>query len=148
MKCPFCGSFLNRVVDKRSVALSGEIRRRRECLKCIRRFTTYEKMGNLELIVLKRDGRHESFQIEKIKAGLVKALEKRPKACQVEELAEKIERKIRRKGSLEIASKVIGQIILSELKRIDTVAYLRFASVYHHFESPEDFTKEVSSLAS
>ncbi|MDO8498902.1 MAG: transcriptional regulator NrdR [bacterium] len=146
MKCPFCGSLLNRVVDKRSVSLSGEIRRRRECLKCQRRFTTYEKMGALGLVVLKKDGRREPFLRDKLKKGLLKALEKRPAVNKIDDLAERIERKLRKRGNQEVSSKMIGQIVLSELKRLDSIAYLRFASVYRQFERPEDFAREVSSL--
>lgn len=148
MRCPFCDSPLNKVVDKRAVNGSGEIRRRRECLKCNRRFTTYERVGNLEFLVIKKDGHREPFNKEKIRAGLAKALEKRPGLSLVDDLASKIERRIRARSEQEISTKIIGRIVLTELKKIDMVAYLRFASVYRHFESPEDFTKEVSSLVS
>lgn len=146
MKCPFCNSSINRVVDKRTVVTLGEIRRRRECLKCQRRFTTYEKIVNLELVVIKRDGRREAFSREKLRAGIAKALEKRPFLNRVEDLTDKIERKMRRKRSMEVASKLIGESVLLELKKLDVVAYLRFASVYRQFEQPEDFTKEITSL--
>lgn len=146
MKCPFCGSEAHRVVDKRAVASVGEIRRRRECLKCLRRFTTYERVGSVELIVIKRDGRKEIFSLEKLRNGIARALEKRPAVDKVNELTEKIERRIRKRGKETVASKLIGQMVLSELKRIDTIAYLRFASVYRRFEAPEDFTKELTSL--
>lgn len=147
MKCPFCQSTSHRVVDKRSVAGAGEIRRRRECLKCNRRFTTYERLAHLELVVIKKDGRRESFSREKLEAGILKALEKRPALDTAQNLVDKIENRFRRKGKKEIPSKTIGNIVLSELKKIDQVAYLRFASVYRHFENLEDFTKEAHSLA-
>lgn len=146
MRCPFCSSSITRVVDKRAVVGSGEIRRRRECLKCIKRFTTYERLGRLEIFVIKKDGHRESFNLEKLKIGIIKALEKRPGLKEAEVIAEKIEKNFRCKGVLEVPSKTIGKAVLQELKKIDTVAYLRFASVYRRFENPEDFTKEVSSL--
>ncbi|MCL5784903.1 MAG: transcriptional regulator NrdR [Patescibacteria group bacterium] len=146
MKCPFCGSSLNKVVDKRSVVGSGEIRRRRECLKCLRRFTTYERLGILVLMVAKKDGRKEPFNREKLRMGIVKALEKRPIINKVDEIVERIERKIRRRENSEITSKLIGQAVLSELKKADHIAYLRFASVYRQFEQPEDFRRELTSL--
>lgn len=148
MRCPFCDSPLNKVVDKRAVQGPGEIRRRRECLKCNRRFTTYEKLGNLEFLVIKKDGRREPFNREKIRSGLAKSLEKRPGLSLVEDLTNKIERKIRAKKGEQVTTKYIGRIVLLELKKLDMVAYLRFASVYRQFEGPEDFTKEVSSLVS
>lgn len=146
MRCPFCSSSTSKVVDKRSVLGSGEIRRRRECLKCSRRFTTYERLGGFELLVIKRDGKKEHFDREKIKAGMMKALEKRPGIEKVEGLVDKIERGFRKQGRQEVSSKVIGRMVLSELKKVDTIAYLRFASVYRHFENPEDFAKELTTL--
>lgn len=146
MKCPFCSSGVNRVVDKRGVVSSGEIRRRRECLKCDKRFTTYEKMAGLGLTVIKKDGRKQAFDREKLKLGILKALEKRPGLEKVEELVEKIERKLRKKGCGEVQSRNIGLLVLGELKRLDSVAYVRFASVYRQFKRPEDFTRELNIL--
>ncbi len=146
MRCPFCGSVLHQVIDKRAVASSGEIRRRRECLKCRRRFTTYEKVVSLEMVVVKRDGRKELFSREKLKNGIAKALEKRPAADRIDLMVEKIERKLRRKNAAEVTSKLIGQMVLAELKKADIVAYLRFASVYRQFKQPEDFARELSAL--
>lgn len=145
MKCPFCGSFLSKVVDKRGVKGTGEIRRRRSCLKCQGRFTTYERIGDLRFEVVKRDGRREPFNREKLMAGIAKALEKRPALDRLGFITEKIEHKLRAKGK-EVSSKVIGQVVLSELKRLDKVAYLRFASVYRHFAGTEDFAKELQNL--
>lgn len=136
-----------RVVDKRSVITSGEIRRRRQCLKCSRRFTTYERVAHFELFVIKKDGHRELFDREKLKSGIMKALEKRPLAGKAENLTEKIEKRFRKQGKQEVSSKIIGGVVLTELKRLDTVAYLRFASVYRQFENPEDFTKEVESIS-
>lgn len=146
MKCPFCASLLTKVVDKRAVQSLGEIRRRRECLKCSRRFTTYEKLADFELLVIKKDGRKEPFEIEKLKKGILISLEKRPSTSKVESLVENIERKVRKQGKREITSNAIGKMVLSELKKIDTIAYLRFASVYRGFENPEDFAKELTIL--
>lgn len=146
MKCPYCGSLTNKVVDKRGVIGSGEIRRRRECLKCFKRFTTYEKVVAIELIVIKKDGRREIFEREKLRSGIAKALEKRPAMDQVDSLTDKIEMKIRNKDEKEISSKMIGQMVLTELKKLDTVAYVRFVSVYRQFKHLEDFTKEVEHL--
>ena len=129
MACPYCTSNLSKVVDKRSVSGRGEIRRRRECLKCTKRFTTYERLANLVLLVIKRDGRREPYNRAKLESGLNKALEKRPGIDSIEKIADKIEAKLRIKGLREISSTRLGKWILSELKKIDGVAYLRFASV-------------------
>jgi transcriptional repressor NrdR len=146
MNCVFCGSNLNKVVDKRAVKSSGEIRRRRECLKCHKRFTTYERVLVEEFSVIKRDGRREVFQRQKLCMGIAKALEKRPCFDQVDTIADKIERSLRNKGKVEVASRVIGKAILAELKKVDKIAYLRFASVYRHFENPDDFARELQLL--
>ncbi len=146
MRCPFCGSQSHKVVDKRAVASAGEIRRRRECLKCSRRFTTYERLVGLELSVVKRDGHREPFSKEKLRNGIARALEKCSAEDQVDTLVEKIERKLRRKGVQFVTSRAIGLMVLTELKKVDPVAYLRFASVYRRFGQAEDFTKELISL--
>ena len=146
MQCPFCSSSITRVVDKRAVVSSGEIRRRRECLKCARRFTTYERLAGIELLVIKKDGRKEMFDRQKLKAGIAKALEKRPSIDKTEDLVDKVEKKFRKKGVSEVSSRSIGKAVLSELKRLDMIAYLRFASVYRQFENPEDFARELNVL--
>lgn len=146
MNCPFCGSNLNKVVDKRGVEGRGEIRRRRECLKCSKRFTTYESLARLELLVIKKDGRRETFDVEKLKLGVSKALEKRPGIERVEKIVDKIEGKIRAKGLKEVPTAMLGKWVLAELKRVDAVAYLRFASVYRTFTDPKDFAKELKVL--
>lgn len=146
MKCIFCGSELSRVVDKRAVGSSGEIRRRRECLKCRKRYTTYERAVVAELVVVKRDGRREAFSSEKLLRGLILALEKCPNASKASLIAEKIETKLRAKGTNEVTSKAIGQMVLLELKKIDKIAYLRFVSVYRHYQDPSDFVRELESL--
>src|SRR4051812_7740943 len=119
MRCFFCGNDQSSVLDKRAVKGSGEIRRRRECLKCHNRYTTYERIGNFELYVLKRSGRRELFDREKLKLGIEKALEKRPALEDVEIILDKIVNRLRVKGKKEIESRMLGQIALSELKDID-----------------------------
>lgn len=146
MKCPFCASELSKVVDKRGVFGSGEIRRRRECLKCSKRYTTYESLAELQLMVLKKDGRKEPFIREKLQMGLLKALEKRPGIEKVSKIVDRFEGKIRSKGVREIPSSMLGKWVLSELKKLDPIAYLRFASVYRSFGDPRDFAKELKTL--
>lgn len=146
MKCPYCGSILSKVVDKRSVTGSGQIRRRRECLKCGKRFTTYETLAALEILVIKKDGKKEVFIEDKLRSGLLKALEKRPGIEKVTKIVEGIESKIRSKGLKEISSLMLGKWVLVELKKLDAVAYLRFASVYRTFSDPKDFKKELESF--
>lgn len=146
MRCPFCQSNLSKVVDKRSVESRGEIRRRRECLKCSKRFTTYETRAEIEILVIKKDGRKQSFDREKLERGLIRALEKRPGVDKVSEVIDKIEGRIRAKRLEAIPSQVLGKWVLAELKKVDTVAYLRFASVYRTFSDPKDFKKELETL--
>src|SRR3989344_854430 len=146
MYCPYCQSDLSQVIDKRAVLGRGEIRRRRECLKCFKRFTTYEGLVNLKILVLKKNGKKEEYDSEKIKNGLIKALEKRPGIDRVEAIVDKIESRLRTKGLKVVDSQLLGNLILKELKKLDGVAYLRFASVYHTFSDPKDFAKELESL--
>ena len=146
MKCPFCQSNLRKVVDKRSVDSRGEVRRRRECLKCANRFTTYEVLAEVEISVLKKDGKKEPFEREKLQRGLVKALEKRPGIDRVSSILDRIESRIREKRLQEVSSQVLGKWVLVELKKLDPVAYLRFASVYRTFSDPKDFKKEIETL--
>ncbi len=146
MKCPFCESDLSKVVDKRAVSGRGEIRRRRECLKCEKRFTTYEALAQLQLTVLKKDGSKEVFNAEKIRSGLIRALQKRPGIEKVTSIVDRIEGRIRARRLDEIESATLGKWVLSELKKLDAVAYLRFASVYRSFVDPKDFSKELEAL--
>jgi transcriptional repressor NrdR len=146
MKCFFCDSDQSIVIDKREVRSSGDIRRRRECLKCHSRYTTYERVCELELFVIKRDGRRELFNKEKLSGGIERALEKRPDFDKTAEVVDRILKKILLKGKKEVESKFIGQTVLMELKRLDQVAYLRFASVYRNFSGLGDFTKELEHL--
>lgn len=146
MCCPYCQSLLSKVIDKRSVSGRGEIRRRRQCLKCGKRFTTYESVASLKILVVKKDGRREVYDREKLCSGLNKALEKRPGIDGAEKIIDKIEGRMRAERLKEISSSQIGKWVLSELKKLDGVAYLRFASVYHTFEDPKDFERELKSL--
>jgi transcriptional repressor NrdR len=148
MYCPYCQSDLSQVIDKRAVKGTGEIRRRRECLKCHKRYTTYERVLPVEYLVIKRDGRRQAFDINKLQAGIGRALEKRPALIDLERIVAKVEKRVKSKESKEIESKAIGREVCNELKRIDKVAYLRFVSVYRQFKEPGDFTKELATLAS
>lgn len=137
---------LSRVIDKRSVGTRGEIRRRRECLKCSKRFTTYETLAAVEVMVIKKDGRKEPFDREKLERGLLRALEKRPGIDKVSRILDRIEGRLRAKRLQEVPSQRLGKWMLSELKKLDSVAYLRFASVYRTFSDPGDFRKELETL--
>jgi transcriptional repressor NrdR len=146
MKCPECGNIEDKVVETRESRDNQYIRRRRECLNCGKRFTTYEKLETIHLIVVKKDGRREEFDIEKVKKGLYRAVEKRPiPAKQIEQIAFLIEEMV---ASLEkeITTKVIGEYIMEKLKTLDKVAYVRYASVYFDFKSLEEFLTELHNL--
>jgi transcriptional repressor NrdR len=145
MECPFCSSSELRVTDKRG-APDG-IRRRRECLKCKKRFTTYEKISRHGLYVIKKNGNRESFEREKLEKGIDKAFEKRPVAKEkIEKMINEIEEQLRRKGKKEIKSDIIGELVMRKIKRLDNVAYVRFASVYLDFKNLKDFKKVISQL--
>lgn len=146
MRCFFCASDQSSVIDKRAVKSSGEIRRRRECLNCKQRFTTYERVAAFELFVIKRDATKQLFDRNKLRSGVAKALEKSFAVGKVDEIVDKIVNRLRLKGKKELESKQIGQAVLSELKKVDKVAYLRFASVYRQFKDPSEFTKELKNL--
>ncbi len=144
MKCIYCESKNTRVTDKRE-APDGT-RRRRECLKCRKRFTTYEKPDKKEIMVVKKDERRERFSIEKLKNGLTRACEKRPISVEkIDKIVEEIEEKLRRKGK-EVKSKMIGEMVMNKLKRLDKVAYIRFASVYKEFKDVDDFKKVIKGV--
>jgi transcriptional repressor NrdR len=148
MTCPFCSHPETKVIDSRESNDGKVIRRRRECLKCHRRFSTYEQLELLNFVVVKKDGRKEEYKREKIEAGIKKALEKRPvEEKKIEEMIDEIEYKLHQKGNCEISSKEIGSLVLEKLKAIDEVAYLRFASVYKSFGSAESFKKEAEKLS-
>jgi len=143
MKCIFCGHN-TRVTDKRESP--DGIRRRRECLKCKKRFTSYERPDKKDIILVKKDGRREHFSIEKLKTGIMKACEKRPISIkEIDKVVEEIEEKLRRKGK-EVKSEMLGKMVVNKLKKLDKVAYIRFASVYHDFQNVEDFKKEIKNL--
>ena len=146
MECPYCHNIETKVTDSRDTgALS--IRRRRECLKCGKRFTTYEHIEMQPLYVIKKDGRREKFDRNKIKSGVIKALEKRPVSHdEIEKMMDSIEEKIRKSGNEEIETSAIGEYVMDELKDVDHVAYIRFASVYRSFADLSSFEKEVKNL--
>lgn len=146
MKCPFCVSSLSKVVDKRGVLGRGEIRRRRECLKCGKRYTTYESLAKVEILVLKKDGTKELFIREKLQKGLIKALEKRPGVDRISLILDRIEGRIKLKGLQEVSSQTLGKWMLAELKKLDPIAYLRFVSVYRTFSDPKEFKREIETL--
>lgn len=145
MNCPFCSHTKNRVTNKRDS--NNKIRRRRECLKCKKRFTTYEKIAEVDFYVIKKDGTREKFDIDKIRRGLLKAFEKRPVSKEkVERIAIEIEEALRRKGKKEITTKIIGEMMIKKIKKLDKVAYVRFASVYRDFKDIKDFKEELKEL--
>ena len=146
MECPYCHHIETKVTDSRDTG-SFTIRRRRECLNCNKRFTTYEYIEMAPIYIIKKDGRREKFDRNKIKKGIMKALEKRPISHErTEEIINSIEEKIRRTGKEEIESSVVGEYVMNSLKGIDQVAYIRFASVYRSFTDISSFEKEVKNL--
>jgi transcriptional repressor NrdR len=147
MRCPFCAFSETKVVDKRDSSDMDVTRRRRECLKCHERFTTYEKPDISQIIVIKKDGTRQPFDRTKVLKGIVRACEKRPIAVGLmEKMTDDIEAELRRETSREVSSKIIGRLVMKKLKKLDKVAYLRFASVYREFEDVDDFEKEVTKL--
>jgi len=147
MKCPFCSYGDSRVVDSRSIDNGTSIRRRRECPSCGRRFTTYEKYEETPLLVIKKDGRRELFDTQKLTSGLLKAFEKRPFSYEkIQEIASDIERQLRAKGDTEISSSIIGETVMKTLQGIDQIAYVRFASVYRQFTDINSFMQEIQSM--
>lgn len=146
MNCPYCNHIESKVTDSRDTG-NYSIRRRRECLKCSKRFTTYEHIELAPLYVIKKDGRREKFDRNKIKNGITKALEKRPISHEkIEEIVDSIEDKIRRYGKEEIETSLIGEYVMEALKQVDHVGYIRFASVYRSFADVTSFEKEVKNL--
>ncbi len=147
MLCPYCRNYNSKVLDKRETMGEEVIRRRRECLKCKGRFTTYERVETLNITVIKKDGRKEPYMREKLKAGLVKAFEKRPvKSEDIEKIVNSIEAELRKKKKKQISTKAIGEIVIKKLKKRDEVAYLRFTSVYRSFQDAKSFEKELKTL--
>ncbi|MCK5832309.1 transcriptional repressor NrdR [bacterium] len=147
MKCPFCNSDFDKVVDSRSVREGTAVRRRRECSSCGNRFTTYEYVEEFQITVLKRDGRSESFDREKIVTGVRFACRKRPvNAEQIESMANSIEAELLEHNGLEVKSSLIGDMVMKRLIDMDRVAYIRFASIYRNFDDVIDFEAELSKL--
>ena len=147
MKCPFCSSMDDKVIDSRVSGEGVSIRRRRECLKCGRRFTTYEYVEEAPLMVVKRDNSRQRFDRERIKTGLMKACEKRPVSMEkIEEIVDEIEREAHRKTDKEIKSTAIGKMVMDKLYNLDEVAYVRFASVYRRFKDVSHFMKELEKF--
>ena len=147
MKCPFCGHQEDKVVDSRASSDAASIRRRRECLGCGKRFTTYEHLEEQPLMIIKKDGRREPFDRHKLLAGLVKACEKRPVSMDdLERLVDELERELSQQFEREVPSREIGERVMKKLHALDPVAYVRFASVYREFKDVEQFMRELKDL--
>ncbi len=147
MKCPFCGHEDDKVIDSRASSDGNAVRRRRECLKCGKRFTTYEFVEEMSLMVVKKDGRRQPYDRKKILVGLQKACEKRPISSEkIEEVVSEIERELYRKFDREVSSTDIGELIMDKLAELDEVAYVRFASVYRQFKDVNQFMSELKGL--
>lgn len=147
MRCPFCNSTNGRVVDSRASKEGDSIRRRRECLKCGRRFTTYERIEEVAQLVIKKDGRRENFDRWKLKSGILKAVEKRPISLdQVDAMIDEVERELFNTTDHEVTTKAVGEAIMVKLKKLDEVAYVRFASVYRQFKDLNEFMSELKLM--
>ena len=147
MKCPYCSYEETQVIDTRETENLEATRRRRECLKCNKRFTTYERVEEADIIVVKKDGKRERFERKKLMGGILKACEKRNIPLEkIEKLVDDVESDLRKRDSVEVESKVIGEIAMKKLKTLDKVAYIRFASVYREFEDLERFEEELEKL--
>jgi len=148
MKCAFCYSEETKVIDKRESQDYSTTRRRRECLKCKRRFTTYERVEDFDITIVKKDGRREQFNREKLKTGIMKSCEKRPiSVAQIDLVVDDIEAEIRRMDSKEVTSKQIGSIVMKKLRKLDKIAYIRFAAVYREMEDIEELERELKKLS-
>lgn len=147
LKCPFCGYAESKVVDSRSTEDNMAIRRRRECLKCGKRYTTYEKVEDLPILVIKKDSSREFFDKSKVINGLIKSCEKRPVSRQqIENIASEVEKAISNQMLTEVKSDTIGEMVMEKLKEIDEIAYVRFASVYRQFKDINTFMEEILNL--
>jgi len=147
MKCPFCGHVQDKVVDSRESKEGDKIRRRRQCLGCQRRFTSYERIDEIPYMVVKKDGRRERFDRQKVLAGVLKACEKRPVSMiQLETIADNAETMVQESSEREATTRSIGEMIMNELKNLDKVAYVRFASVYLDFKDVQEFMTELKDL--
>ncbi len=149
MRCPFCNAKEDKVVDSRTTKDGKAIRRRRECLECGKRFTTYEHIEDIALMVVKKDGRREPFDSRKIKAGILKACEKRPIGMeQVDRLIDEVEHTLMGSMDREVSSEKVGALVMKKLRNLDEVAYVRFASVYKQFRDVNEFMEELRGLLS
>lgn len=147
MKCPFCGEIDNKVIDSRLSKDATAIRRRRECLGCARRFTTYEQIEDMPIMIIKKDGRRETFNREKVRSGMRRACEKRNVSINaIDDFIDELERDLRDTGEKEIPSRMLGEKIMEKLQALDEVAYVRFASVYREFKDVSDFVSELKIL--
>ena len=149
MKCPFCLYDEDKVIDSRSSNEGKSVRRRRECIKCKKRFTTYEYVEEVPLMVIKKDGRREGFDRNKIISGILKACEKRPVSVEkVESLVDRVEKELQKSFDKEVKAQVVGELVMDYLHKVDEVAYVRFASVYRQFKDINHFMKELKDLLS
>jgi transcriptional repressor NrdR len=147
MKCPFCAHLHDKVVDSRESKDGDAIRRRRQCLSCKKRFTSYERIDEIPTVVVKKDGRRERFDRQKVLAGVLKACEKRPVSMsQLETIADNAEAMVQESSEREVSTRAIGEMIMNELKNLDKVAYVRFASVYLDFKDVQEFMSELKDL--
>ena len=147
MKCPYCGYSESKVIDSRPADEGNSIRRRRECLSCKKRFTTYETVESLPMVVVKKDGSRQSFDRRKVLGGMIRACEKRPvPLAELEKIADEIEQDLQNSMEREISTAHIGEQVMNRLKKVDEVAYVRFASVYRQFKDIDTFMSELSKL--
>ena len=147
MKCPYCNYEETQVIDTRDTENLESTRRRRECMKCGKRFTTYERVEEADIIIVKKDGRRERFQRQKVLNGIIEACEKRQIPLEkIEKLVDEVESDLRKRDSVEVESKIVGELVMKKLKSLDKVAYIRFASVYREFEDLDRFTEELEKL--
>ena len=147
MKCPFCGYSESKVIDSRPAEEGASIRRRRECLSCAKRFTTYETVESLPMVVVKKDGSRQSFERRKVLGGMIRACEKRPvPLAELEKIAEEIEQDLQNSMEREVSTEAIGERVMDRLRSVDQVAYVRFASVYRQFKDIDTFMAELNKL--
>ena len=149
MKCPFCGYSESKVIDSRPADEGASIRRRRECLACSKRFTTYETVESLPMVVVKKDGSRQSFDRRKVLGGMIRACEKRPvPLAELEKISEEIEQDLQNSMEREVSTEIIGEKVMDRLRSVDQVAYVRFASVYRQFKDIDTFMAELNKLLS
>ena len=145
MKCPYCSNTTSKVTDKRDSAIGT--RRRRECLKCRKRFTTHEKVDSINIYIIKKDKGREKYNKEKLEKGVEKAFEKRPISKEkIDKMIQEIEEQLKKRGKKEVSSSIVGELVMKKMKKLDNVAYMRFASVYRNFQDLKDFKEELKEL--